>query len=228
MTLPRIPQAVVFDMDGLLFDTEAIAREAMIATAARLGFEMPEQVFLAMVGLPADVCRAHLLDHYGNDFDVDTYWNAVDEDFLRLLTGRRFLKNGVVELLSLLDIARLRRAIATSSHHAHVERNLAAHDLQGRFHVIVAHGDYARGKPNPDPFLKAAERLGVAPENCLALEDSFNGIRSASAAGMMTVMVPDLIQPTDEIRKLCLRVARDLHEVRELLQAIGQPLPVHP
>jgi HAD superfamily hydrolase (TIGR01509 family) len=222
MTLPRIPEAVVFDMDGLLFDTETIAREAMIAAALRLGYEMPEQVFLAMVGLPEDASRAHLRHHYGNDFDVDTYWSETDSDFRKLLIGRKFLKAGVMELLELLDHTGLRRAIVTSSQHAHVQRNLSLHDLLGRFHLVVAHGDYPRGKPNPDPFLTAAAKLEIAPENCLALEDSLNGIRSASAAGMMTIMVPDLIQPTDEIRKLCLRVARDLHEVRELLQAIGQ------
>jgi HAD superfamily hydrolase (TIGR01509 family) len=222
MTLPRIPEAVVFDMDGLLFDTETIAREAMIAAALRLGYEMPEQVFLAMVGLPEDASREHLRHHYGNDFDVDTYWSETDSDFRKLLIGRKFLKAGVMELLELLDHTGLRRAIVTSSQHAHVQRNLSLHDLLGRFHLVVAHGDYPRGKPNPDPFLTAAAKLEIAPENCLALEDSLNGIRSASAAGMMTIMVPDLIQPTDEIRKLCLRVARDLHEVRELLQAIGQ------
>jgi beta-phosphoglucomutase-like phosphatase (HAD superfamily) len=81
----------------------------------------------------------------------------------------------------------------------------------------VAHGDYANGKPAPDPFLKAAERLGVAPALCLALEDSHNGVRAASAAGMMTVMVPDLIAPTDEIQRLCTRVVADLHEVRRLV-----------
>jgi HAD superfamily hydrolase (TIGR01509 family) len=222
MTLPRFPHAVVFDMDGLLFDTETIAREAMIASALRLGFELPEQVFLAMVGLPPDASRALLLDHYGKDFDVAAYWTETDNDFRKLLIGRKFLKTGVVELLGLLDRAGLRRAIVTSSHHEHVQRNLSMHDLVGRFHLIVAHGDYARGKPSPDPFLKAAEKLEIAPENCLALEDSFNGIRSAASAGMMTVMVPDLLQPTDEIRKLCLSVARDLHEVRELLQAANQ------
>jgi beta-phosphoglucomutase-like phosphatase (HAD superfamily) len=87
----------------------------------------------------------------------------------------------------------------------------------GRFEEIVAHGDYDRGKPAPDPFLKAAERLGVEPRLCLALEDSHNGIRSASSAGMMTVMVPDLLEPTDEIRALCIFVTRDLHDVRQLI-----------
>jgi beta-phosphoglucomutase-like phosphatase (HAD superfamily) len=82
---------------------------------------------------------------------------------------------------------------------------------------VVAHGDYASGKPAPDPYLKAAERLGVAPALCLALEDSHSGVRSASAAGMMAVMVPDLIPPTDEIQGLCTRVVADLHDVRRML-----------
>ena len=127
-----------------------------------------------------------------------------------------------MELLALLDRSGLRCAIATSSRHQDVQRNLSAHALDERFHAVVAHGDYERGKPNPDPYLRAAERLGAAPEDCLALEDSFNGVRSASAAGMMTVMVPDLIPPTEEIRRLCLRIAKDLHEVRELLEAMDQ------
>jgi beta-phosphoglucomutase-like phosphatase (HAD superfamily) len=88
-----------------------------------------------------------------------------------------------------------------------------------RFQEIVGQGDYERGKPAPDPFLKAAERLGVKPGLCLALEDSHNGIRSASSAGMMTIMVPDLLEPTDEIRGLCACVVRDLHEVRSLILA---------
>jgi HAD superfamily hydrolase (TIGR01509 family) len=217
MSIPRIPEAVVFDMDGLLFDTEAIYREAMIATALRLGFEMPDQVFHAMVGLPAEASRALLISHYGSDFDVDTFWIESANDFHKLIVGRKFLKAGVIELLGHLDRSGLRCAIATSSRHLDVQRNLAAHDLERRFHAIVAHGDYVLGKPNPDPYLRAAERLGKPPESCLALEDSFNGVRSAAAAGMMTIMVPDLIQPTDDIRNLCLTVARDLHDVRNLL-----------
>lgn len=221
MQLPRIPKAIVFDMDGLLFDTEAIARDAMAAAAQRLGFEMPEDVFLSMVGLPPDTSREFLRNHYGDGFDVETYWAETDNDFERLLVGRTFLKAGVIELLEHLDRVGLKRAIVTSSQHEHVQRNLSLHDLVGRFHLIVAHGDYPRGKPSPDPFLTAANKLGVRPEDCLALEDSLNGIRSAAGAGMMTIMVPDLIQPTDDIRSLCLRVARDLHEVHDLLRTIG-------
>jgi beta-phosphoglucomutase-like phosphatase (HAD superfamily) len=84
---------------------------------------------------------------------------------------------------------------------------------------LVAHGDYTASKPSPDPFLKAAELLEADPRHCLALEDSLDDIRSASAAGMMAVMVPDILEPTSEIRGLCTMVARDLHEVRDLVLA---------
>jgi len=125
----------------------------------------------------------------------------------------------VLELLDHLDAAGLPRAIATSSRHVDVSHHLATHALGERFHAIVAQGDYARGKPHPDPYLTAAERLGVDPAACLALEDSHNGVRAAHAAGMMTIMVPDLLDPTEEMQTLCVRIARDLHEVRELLES---------
>jgi beta-phosphoglucomutase-like phosphatase (HAD superfamily) len=111
----------------------------------------------------------------------------------------------------------LPRAIATSSSHRTIKLHLTAYDLTSRFDAIVGRGDYANGKPAPDPFLKAAERLGVEPLLCLALEDSYNGVRSASSAGMMTIMVPDLLEPTNEIRVHCTFVVRDLHEVRHLI-----------
>jgi HAD superfamily hydrolase (TIGR01509 family) len=216
-----MPAAVVFDMDGLLFDTETIVREAMLAASARLRFDVPDALFLSLIGLSSEEGRKLLLQHYGAAFDCDVFWREVDDDFHRLLQGRTFLKSGVVELLDWLDERGLPRAIATSSQHAHVERNLAIHDLAGRFHAVVADGDCAHGKPHPHPFLKAAERLGVRPEHCLALEDSPNGVRAASAAGMMTIMVPDLIQPSDEIRGRCVRVARDLHEVLAVLVSVS-------
>jgi beta-phosphoglucomutase-like phosphatase (HAD superfamily) len=220
MMLPRTVKAVVFDMDGLLFDTESLYREAMQATALRFGVEMSDATFLRMIGLPAEASRLLLIDHYGSDFDVERFWIESATIFRALGEGRRYLKPGVVELLDRIDALKLTRAIATSSGHGSVERNLTRHGLTARFHAIVAHGDYTRGKPNPDPYMVAAERLGVAPEHCLALEDSHNGVRSAAAAGMMTVMVPDLLPPDDDIRKLCVRVVRDLHEVRAL---VGTP-----
>jgi len=216
-TFPRRPQAVIFDMDGLLFDTESLYREAMILAAQDRGHDMPLSLFLSLIGLPGEASRQLLVDHFGTDFSVEDLWDASAAHFHAMIETQAFLKAGVVELLDLLDAAGLPRAIATSSPHASVTHHLAHHGLSDRFHTIVAQGDYPRGKPHPDPFLVAAKRLGVAPEACLALEDSHNGIRSAASAGMIAVMVPDLLEPTVEMEGLCHRIVRDLHEVCDLL-----------
>jgi HAD superfamily hydrolase (TIGR01509 family) len=217
MKLPRPPAAVIFDMDGLLFDTEAVYEEAILAAAGDAGHVMTPAIFRRMMGTTWLLNRAYLLDHYGADFPVEDFRAAWMAHFNRMIETRLALKLGVLELLDALDRLGLPRAIATSSSHRTVQRHLAKHRLVDRFPTIVAHGDYASAKPAPDPFLKAAERLRVEPRFCLALEDSYNGIRSASSAGMMTIMVPDLLEPTDEIRELCALVVQDLHAVRGLL-----------
>ena len=217
MSLPRTVKAVVFDMDGLLFDSESVYRDAMMATARDAGFEMPNDLFLKLVGIPWAGNITLLLDHYGPEFDHEAFRKEATRRFHLVADAEICLKTGVVEILDTLDVLRLPRAVATSSMHPTVQHHLGQHGLLGRFDALVAQGDYARGKPAPDPFLAAAARLGVAPRDCLALEDSHNGVRAAAAAGMMTIMVQDMLDPTEEIESLCVRIARDLHEVRELL-----------
>lgn len=221
MTLPRLPEAVVFDMDGLLFDTETLYIEAAMTALTGLGHEASAEIILRTTGGPWPQTRLLLLEHFGPAFPVDDFVTVWLRHFWVLAEDRLALKPGVLALLDLLDELGLPRAIATSSSRQTVDRHLGAHDLASRFDAIVAAGDYAKGKPAPDPYLTAASRLGVAPETCLALEDSYNGVRSASAAGMMTIMVPDLLPPTDEIRALCTLVAADLHEVSRLIIAIA-------
>ena len=219
MSLPRPVKAVVFDMDGLLFDTEAIYHRAMVDAAVALGREMSLPLYLSMVGLPGAESKAKLAAHYGQDLDVEDFWERSRTAFHERLDAELRLKAGVVELLDHLDRLQLPRAIATSSGRPSVDHHLQAHGLTHRFDAIVAHGDYRSGKPAPDPYLKAAELLGVPPGHCLALEDSHNGVRAAAAAGMMTVMAPDMLQPTQEMRELCVRIVETLHEVRDLLTA---------
>ena len=219
MQLPSIPAAVVFDMDGLLSDTEALYQEAIMAAALEAGHDMTPVLFRRMLGGVWQSNRTLLLDHYGAGFPVDTFRTAWMRQFDLMVETRLALKPGAIELLDTLDELRLARAIATSSSLTTVRHHLATYDLAERFDAIVSHGDYLVGKPAADPYLKAAERLGVEPRRCVALEDSFNGVRSAHAAGMMTAMVPDLLAPTDEIRALCTVVVDDLHAVRCLILA---------
>ena len=219
MSFPRTVRAVVFDMDGLLVDTETVIFRAMQHVAAGLGGELPFATFQRMVGLQDAASNQIVVEHFGEGFDLAAWTMAVRAHSHEQMAAGVALKTGVVEILDYLTEAGLPCAIATSSSLAAVQRSLGPHGLLDRFDAFITRDSQVQGKPHPEPFLKAAAALGVAPQDCLALEDSHNGVRSASSAGMMTVMVPDMLDPTEEMRGLTVRIARDLHEVRDLLAA---------
>jgi HAD superfamily hydrolase (TIGR01509 family) len=217
MVFPRPVKAVVFDMDGLLVDTEQVVFEAMCASCHGLGVEMPMELFKRLVGLPGHVSDEIVREHFGPGLNLEAWREGVGRHFREISAAGVALKAGVVELLDHLDDRGLPRAIATSSTRPSVEHSLGGHGLIGRFDAVITRELQAHHKPHPDPFLKAAQALQVDPLDCLALEDSHNGVRAAAAAGMMTVMVPDMLDPTEEMHDLALHIARDLHEVREML-----------
>ncbi len=218
--LPR-PAAVIFDMDGLLFDTEALYLDAIIGAAHDHGIALTQAVYLKTIGMSEAATRTYFADRFGSRFDFDAIWQTAFERFRQLSGDGVPLKPGVTELLDRLDSAGIPCGIATSSRHDATAHHLSVHDLADRFACVIAHGDYEHGKPHPAPYLTAAARLNRDPEACLALEDSLNGVRAASAAGMTTVMVPDLVAPTAEAEELCALIARDLHHVRDALDQAG-------
>jgi HAD superfamily hydrolase (TIGR01509 family) len=217
--LPRIVKAVVFDMDGLLVDTEQVVFQAMVASARRGGREMPFDLFQRLVGLPGHVSDPIVVEHFGAGFDLARWRDGVSHHFMEIAAAGIALKTGVVELLDVLDARTLPRAVATSSTRQAVDHSLGQHGLVERLGAIISRELQTHHKPHPDPFLKAAAALGIAPQDCLALEDSHNGVRAAAAAGMMTIMVPDLLDPTEEMHELAVHIATDLHEVRAMIEA---------
>jgi HAD superfamily hydrolase (TIGR01509 family) len=223
MTLPREVRAVVFDMDGLLVDTETMVRDAMVETALALGRDLPMPVFLSMVGTTVETSDRIIEAHFGDAALTARFQAGWRERFHAIAAAEIRLKAGVVEILDELDRLALPRAVCTSSSPTSVERQLSPSGILPRFHAVVARGDYRQGKPHPEPYLTAARALAVEPRHCLALEDSHNGVRAAHAAGMMTIMVPDLLEPTEEISALCVRVAESLHDVRALVGAQAAP-----
>jgi HAD superfamily hydrolase (TIGR01509 family) len=217
MLLPSRPQAVIFDMDGLLFDTEALYQKAFTDAAKLGGYDVSRDAIQVAIGMPWVRGRGLMLERLGEQFPIDDYYVLMTDRFVALSATELRLKPGVRELLDVLDDLALPRCIATSSAHETVRDHLCAHELTHRFHAVIADGDYKNSKPAPDPYLVAARRLGVRASSCLALEDSHNGVRSASAAGMMTIMVPDMVPPTEEIRGLCHSVVQSLHDVAKLV-----------
>jgi HAD superfamily hydrolase (TIGR01509 family) len=216
MIFPRPVRAVIFDMDGLLVDTEAPVRDALMSAAAAIGRELPIPVFMSMVGTTSAHSDRVLVEHFGAGFDLDAYLTEV-----RRLLEISFdigvpLKPGAAELLALLDETGLPKALVTSSSRRAVDRHLPP-EVVARFSTLITSESVERGKPHPEPYLKAAAALGIPPRDCLALEDSHNGIRSAHAAGMMAVMVPDLLEATDEMREKTVGIAETLHDVHAAL-----------
>ena len=214
MSLPRTVQAVCFDMDGLLVDSEGVYHRVMTELALSMGHDVAPAVFLSMIGTTAEAAIEIMLEACGPDFDVQGFEQEVER---RVSANGIPLKAGVVELMDVLDDAGLPYALVTNSSREAIEERVTPHGLIGRFAALVFRGEAPRGKPHPDPYLLAAKQMGIAPEHCLALEDSYNGVRAAHAAGMMTIMVPDLLEGTEEMRGLAHRVEASLHNVCRLV-----------
>jgi HAD superfamily hydrolase (TIGR01509 family) len=211
-------EAALFDMDGLLLDTEVIYIEAMQAAAHGLGRKMSLEFCHSMVGVPSHECNLMIEAYYGEDFSLTEFREHFTVHRRRVMEGGIPVKPGVVELLDFLGDRGLPLAVATSAGRATAEHHLGHAGLLDRFTALATRDDVERAKPHPDVYLEAARRLGVAPERCLAFEDSNIGLEAAHAAGAMAFMVPDLLQPLPETRARCVDVLTDLHAALKLLR----------
>jgi HAD superfamily hydrolase (TIGR01509 family) len=218
MPFTRPVAGVIFDMDGLLVDTERVYLNGLLKAAAAVDREMTAAFAHSMIGVPGKECIAMIEDHYGPGFDMDAFSAVYDQIVARRLAEDIPLRPGARELVTYLSDEGIPQAIATSSRRPTVERYMTNVGLLEHFAAIVSREDVANAKPAPDPFLIAAKRLGLAPPECLALEDSYHGITAAHAAGTMPIMVPDLLAATDVMRAKCIAVVDDLHAVWALLQ----------
>jgi len=210
-------KAVLFDMDGLLLDTESVYIDALQAAALAMKLEMPLGFCHSMIGIPGPICDDMIQQFFGPGFDIHTFSSHFDLHAARSFEAGVPVKPGAVELLDFLRGRGLPLAIATSSSQATVKKHLGRACLYDRFSAVATRDDVVHAKPAPDVYLEAARRLGVPAQNCIAFEDSNIGLTAAHAAGTMAIMVPDILQPTDEVRAKCLHIAPDLHAALRVL-----------
>jgi beta-phosphoglucomutase-like phosphatase (HAD superfamily) len=234
--------AIIFDMDGLMLDTERIARMAWLRAMAELGYDFPDQVYRNIVGITVSDAERYLYEKFGRDFPFEEAYRRKQRYVRETIQDQGIpLKPGITELLEALDgkdppmqddmakdipavenavvtANRWLKAVASSSNGEIVRRNLEAAGLPaGSFDAIVGGDEVRKGKPAPDIYLLVSERLEVKPSSCLVLEDSNPGIKAAHAAGMIPVMIPDRFPPDEEAKALAYLILPDLHAVTRLI-----------
>lgn len=210
----------MFDMDGLLLDTEPIYARAWQSAASELGFELSAQLHRQLIGRTDADSYLILGDAFGSSFraaEFSELWPRYRDE--TIASDGIALKPGLLELVSYLDELELPYAIATSTIAEQAELSLRVAGISARFEIRVTGDQVENGKPAPDIYLEAARRLDVAPRRCIALEDSNPGLLAAVAAGMTGIMIPDLDEPTAQARGEAYRVVASLQEAREVMQA---------
>ena len=212
---PKV-KGVIFDMDGLMFDTERIWDQFWSPCCRKMNLPDPPPEFYSNGrGLAGEHQLQYIAGYYGDKAEelLHAVWAYGGEQIKKGVP----CKPGLKELLSYLEDLGMPRIVASSSPRTMVELNLQTTGTARYFHDVVSGTEVAHSKPAPDTFLVAAKKLHLDPHDCLVLEDSFNGVHAGRAAGCVTVMVPDLMQPTEEIAQLYDRKCEDLLEVRDLL-----------
>lgn len=213
--------AAIFDMDGTLVDSERLGLRAWRMAAHEMGLDIPEDLPQSFIGFNQPAVLSRLTDHLGDGALArrlfDRHW-----DFRRELSRTELEpKPGVYDALEALAARRVAMAVATSSGREITEFNLGRLGLRDYFACLTCGTEVERGKPDPEVFLTTAAKLGVEPDECIVVEDSANGVRAGHAAGMKVFLIPDLVQPTEEIEGMCYQRLSSLEQLPRALAAAG-------
>lgn len=211
---------VVFDMDGVIFDTENCYLECWKEVAPKYNIENAEEVIYKCIGTTEEMTKKIVMEHFGNDFPYDKF----SMDVVKIFQERYALcppkKKGIEELLQYLKDNHYKIGLASSTKKDVVVAELTNTNLIQYFDQIVGGDMITKSKPHPDIYLKACSLLSEEPSNCIAIEDSFNGIRSAYSANMKPIMVPDLVAPNSEMKEKSFIILDNLFKVIDFLKNV--------
>jgi HAD superfamily hydrolase (TIGR01509 family) len=221
VALPFVPEAVIFDMDGLMLDSERASLRSWSRGARELGLQIEDDYWLRLVGHSMAACQALLRERLDEE-QIASLLERCHALYLAEVDAGVPLRPGIHEILQLLAQYGIPCGVATSTRRPLAPHKLETAGLLPYFKSVTAGNDVEHPKPAPDIYLLAAQRLGAAPERCLALEDSPAGVTAALAAGLTVIQVPDLVAPDEALRARGHRIVASLHQARELLEACLQ------
>ncbi|MDP4120813.1 MAG: HAD family phosphatase [Bacillota bacterium] len=221
--MSRKVKALIFDMDGLMIDTETIIYKLYKQVFKEHGYELTLDIFKESIGLRTVDTSAVYKAHYDDKFDYIKLRDYAQGRFWKYFAdaGDAVIKKGLFELLDYAKANELKLAVATSTRRETAAEILEKIGVYKYFDVFVYGDIIENGKPAPDIYIKASEMLDIPCEYCIGLEDSFNGIKSVYLAGMIPVMVPDMLEPTEEIKKILFNRVDSLLDVIPLLEEIN-------
>ena len=216
-------QAVIFDMDGLMIDSERITYECFRRYLKNINLDMTEAFYKTLLGQTIQVCKKKVLDQYGKEFPYDDCVRQVHKMLDEQILSKRIpIKKGLIDLLKYLRENQYKRMVATSSERYRVEKILKAAGILEYFDDSICGDEVENGKPDPEVFLKACEKLGVSVNEALVLEDSEAGIQAAFAGGIKVICVPDMKYPEEKYIKMTTFICGDLLEVMTYIKGYCQ------
>jgi len=210
-------KAAIFDMDGLLFDTERMYQNAWVEVAREFGYTPKPEFTAAICGTSGEIAYRVITQHYPG-VDPLAFWDSGVKRVRGELTRHVPKRPGADEIIACLTERGVKMGVASSSDRDMIESNLRSSGLSGYFQAVVSGSEVEHGKPAPDIFIETARQLGCEPSECYVFEDGVNGAKAGIAAGCKTIMVPDLVQPTEEVKKGCAAICTSLHEACELIK----------
>jgi len=220
--MERKIRAVIFDQDGLMFDTERLSSESWDLAGEEIGFYIKEDFLCTIRGMNRQDAAGRFREVFGDELDFEDLRERKNRHFQKILKTRGVpVKPGLRELLAYLREHDYKIILATASTREYSMHNLKETGIDSYFSQMVTGDMVKHAKPEPEVFLRAARLLGEAPENCMVLEDSLNGVEAGLRGGFVTVMVPDLTQPDEALRGRVDAVCSTLHEVIEVLERLN-------
>ncbi|MDQ0974471.1 HAD superfamily hydrolase (TIGR01509 family) [Neobacillus niacini] len=210
---------VIFDMDGLLFDTEWPSFQALKEAVERRGFTFTIENYKQLIGLAHGKSMEVMQQMYGGKLPYEEIIIDYRKRFKEILANDGVgIKRGAIKLLDALDQRGMKKCIASSSARETIASYLKLTGLEDRFDFYISGNEVKKGKPHPDIFLEACKIAGEPVESALVLEDSLNGLKAACAAEIRCILVPDLIEPTEEMKEKAYKIIEDLEKVIEVLE----------